>query len=138
MTTAWLDAVCAVRTRFDTEATVALNLPTQHDNQKDIDPDMEAPFCRFSIATGRQSVLEMSEAGARTYLTDAVATASIFTPTKQGDRVPLTLADQIAAKFKAKSVGSVVYLSPSVHNRMRSGDLWRIDITIPFYVEDLG
>lgn len=136
MTTAtWMDALTAVRTRFDTEVTVALLLPTQHDNH-DLVPDHSAPWVRLRIDAGRQELLERADED--TYQTPFVATASLYAPLAIGDGALYALADQIATPFKSRTVGPVTCLSPAVGNRRRSGELWQLDITIPFYVEDQG
>jgi hypothetical protein len=134
--TSWFTAADTVRTRFDTEITQALSVPTIHDNH-DVAPPDNALFVRFTIQPGATRQLELGASG-RTFRSDWRAVASIFSPLALGDAAVLQLADNIATAFRATTVDAITYLTPSLGQLARSGDTWHMNVTIPFTVEALA
>lgn len=134
--TTWLQMANAVRSRWDTEVTTGLSLPTQHDNAEFTEPTTK--WCRLTLQPAATDQLELGAAPSRTFRTMGRAVAMIFLPLASGDALALSLADSIAALFRAQTVGGVTYFAPSIAQIGRSGEWWQLNVTIPFYTEALA
>lgn len=133
MTVDWETLHNAVRTRFGTLVEDTESVTVQYDNQDKVPPN-DALWIRFSVRPGAS--FQASRGGStKLFRTSGVALAQIFSPLDRGDKEALALADTIASSFRATSVGSVVYETPSVRVIGSDGRAWQVNVECPFFAD---
>jgi len=130
----------AIRARFkaQVEDTISPSLPTQYDNAPFTQPE-DSQWCRLTILPAGSTQEDIGTATHR-YRTVGVIIAQIFTPLEKGDKEPLIVADTIKTPFRSVSAAGVVYRTPSigVPGRSRDNKWWQVNLTCPFYADDVS
>jgi hypothetical protein len=123
----------AIRTRFNTEITTGQSLVTQWPNAPFDKPD-NALWARVTILEGatRQKTLGPSAE----QRTPGVLTVQLFYPVGRGTEVQTQMADTIAAKFKRDTFSGVVFQTPYIEQKGRSGKEWQVNVICPFYYDE--
>lgn len=129
----------AIRTYWNVHIETSEGLPTQYDNTKFQRPK-DGTWARLSILDGSSQQVEQP----RTYRSVGVAVASIFGSANKGDRDHRQIADKVVEAFRAKSTplvglvsGFVEFLVPSAQRLARSGEAWRLNVNIPYRVDEV-
>lgn len=126
-----------IRSRFKTQIADARSLSTQYDNQDYTKPN-NAMWCRLSILTGDSFQASFGGAGGKRFRTPGTMIAQIFCPIGLGDKAALQMADYIVTAFRAVTDTNVVFKTPSVQRIGRTESEWQINVSCPFYVDDIG
>ena len=126
-----------IRSRFKTQIADILSLPTQYDNQSYTKP-ANVLWCRLTILTGESFQASFGGAGGKRFRTPGTMVAQLFNPVGLGDKAALAAADSIVAAFRAVTDTGVVFRTPSVQRIGRTESEWQINVTCPFYVDDIG
>ena len=100
-------------------------------------------WVRFQVLMGDSQQLDLGLAPAKT---NGIALASVFTLGGAGDKVALTLADEVVSAFRKTTVAwddasdgvltNVVFQSPTVRNIGRDGAWFQTNVSIPFFTTD--
>jgi hypothetical protein len=125
----------AIRSRFKTQvADKTAGLVVIYDNAPFTDSDVR--WVRFTIKTG--DTTQRTIGAQKTYRTIGIAIAQIFVPVDQGDRDALQLADTITAAFRSVTDQGVRYQTPSTKNVGRTDQWWQVNVTCPFFADEIG
>jgi hypothetical protein len=133
----WQSMCNIIRARFKTQVADVLKLPTQYDNQDYNNPDNRL-WCRVSIRQGESNQVSAGGTGGNRHRTAGVMIVQIFGPTGKGDRDHLVVADAIKTAFRAVSDTDVKFRDPSVSFSGRVESEWQVNVTCPFYADDIG
>lgn len=127
-----------VRTRFKTQVADAESLPTQYDNAQFAVPQTGA-WATWSViqADSLQASTGGGNGGER-YRTLGLGEAQIFTALEEGPQPALALADKVRAAFRRVTQSGVVFESPSLSVVGREGKWWQVNVTCPFYADDVA
>lgn len=125
-----------IRSRFKTQIEVAQKVKVIYDNEEYERNDERDAWIRFTIATGDNN--QRSMGSAPRFRQFGVSIAQVNVLAGSGDKAAWDLSDAIVAAFRAQTVESITYRSPKPTVVGRVGDEWRINVTIPFYADDIG
>lgn len=123
-----------IRLRFKNQIATPNALPTHYDNAPFEAPD-NALWCSVSVLFGE--TFKRGLGNPSLYRTPGVMVASLHTPIETGDQALLSLADKIVRVFEAVTDQSVTFKTPSVQRVGRTGKWWQINVTCPFYSDQL-
>ena len=130
----------AIRSRFKTlvEDVADPALPTEYDNAPFQQPE-NTQWCRWSIRPASRTQMDVGSSTKRKR-TVGVAIAQIFLPLEQGDKAHLVVADAIEAVFKPGAAAGVTYRTPEivVVGRANDNKWWQVNVTCPFYADDVS
>jgi hypothetical protein len=115
--------------------TIMSALPTQYDNDASFDRPVGAPWCRFTVLQG--DTRQVSCGGAKRFRLPGVAVAQLFIPIGEGDKRGLELADDVNVAFRSLTASGVKFMSPSVQNMGRQEGEWQLNVSCPFFADDL-
>jgi hypothetical protein len=115
--------------------TIKSTLPTQYDNDGSFERPESAPWCRFTILQG--DTAQVTAGGSKRFRQPGVAIAQVFVPAGEGDKRALELADAIKLAFRSVTAAGVIYRSPSVQNMGRRDGEWQVNVSCPFFADDL-
>lgn len=126
----------AIRSRFNTQITIAKFVTTIFDNQ-DVEPPVTGQWIRFSIIPGESIQVEFGSK--KRFRQFGIATAEIMDEIGKGTKAINLLINAIntSGVFRSVSVGGVVYRTPSVLRVGRVGNWYKVNVLIPFYADDV-
>ena len=136
MSTKYNDINKAIASRFDALITVAESLQdkVEHDNAEFTKPD-EALWVRFTIKHGES--VQLSFGSTKRFRFPGVAIAQVFMPQQKGDAEAVIMADKIATAFRSVTAAGVTYRTPSVMNIGRVANEYQVNVTCPFYSDEI-
>lgn len=124
--------VQAVRDRWTAEVEIAQSLAVLHDNEPPENMDELDLWVRFTVEVVPTTQMVLGAIPEHRYL--GTATARIFLHMGLGDADALDLADAINHAFRSVEDDEIVYFPPpSAVVRGRTGVMWEVDVSIPFY-----
>lgn len=132
----WEALFNAIRTRFKIEVEDYVNVPIQYDNVA-LTPPQNSPWMRFSIVPGDSFQKTLGDQNRR-FRTVGTAIAQVFIPLAMGDRAGLEIADAVRDAFRAVSVDGVVFQTPSITVLGRDEGHWQINVSCPWYADDIA
>jgi len=115
--------------------TIKSALPTQYDNDGSFTRPKGAPWCRFTVLQGETA--QVTAGGFKRFRQPGVAIAQLFMPLGEGDKRGLELADAVKLAFRSVTAAGVIYRSPSVQNMGRQEGEWQLNVSCPFFADDL-
>lgn len=125
-----------IRTRFKTEIATAHNLPTQYDNHLKIkQTDL---WCRMTVLFGDSFQASIGSPGSNRFRDTGVMVAQLFLPNGKGEKDIWVMAGYIKAAFRAVSVSGVKFRVPSAKRIGRNGNFLQVNVSCPFYVDEIG
>jgi len=126
----------AIRTRFNTQITIAQNVTTLFDNQ-DTEPPTTGQWIRFSVTPGETEQVELG--AKKRFRQFGMAVAQIYDEIGKGTKAINLLINAIntSGVFRSVSVGGVVYRTPSVLRVSRDRLFYQVNVLIPFYADDV-
>jgi hypothetical protein len=127
----------AIRSKFNTDVTTGLSLPTQFDNDP-TEPDKSALWCRFTILPANSKQKSVGAPGANIFRTPGLAIAQLFGPLGQGDGDLLGKADDIIEAFCNTYTSGVHFGTPSIKQLGNDGSFWQVNIAMEFWIDQLG
>lgn len=132
----WLAIEDAIRSRFNTQITIAKFVTTIFDNQG-VDAPIKGQWIRFTIIPGETEQVELGSKKRFRYF--GIATAQIFDEIGKGTKDINLLINAINTSgiFRSVSVGGVVYRTPSVLRVGRVANWYQVNVNIPFYADDV-
>ena len=98
------------------------------------------PWMRAAVRTlgSTQTAIGGTGTTANRYRTTGSLLVSLFDASEKGDGVLLALADKIVGTFRSVTVQGVVFRTPSVATVGRFGGSWHVNISCPFYADEVG
>lgn len=126
----------AIRSRMDAQVAVPESVAVQYDNEGEAPPS-DAVWIRCAVQVGRSEQADMGSTTVRER-TVGVVMAQVFCPADEGDQPGLEMADKIKAAFRRVTAGGVTYRVPSIEPQGRDGKWWQINVTVPFYSDDVS
>jgi hypothetical protein len=127
----------AIRSRFETQIADVLSLVTQYDNQSADKPD-KVQWCRLTIITGETMQASIGNPSGQRFRTPGIMIAQIFCPIGAGDSGLWDLADSIESAFRCVTDTGVTFKTPYSTKIGKTGNEWQINVTCPFYADDIG
>jgi len=125
-----------IRSRFKTLIATPHSLPTQYDNENETkQTDL---WCRLSILFGDSFQASIGAPSSNRYRDTGVVVAQLFLPLGKGDKQLYQTAGYIKTAFKSVSVSGVVFRTPSVKRVGRSENFWQVNVSCPFYADEIG
>lgn len=125
------------RGRFRDNVALIQSLPTQYDNEEFTPPDDEL-WCRLTLLIGTSMQADFGDPDAIRSRTTGILIAQLFVPLGMSDQPALAMAGLIDAEFKTLTVDGVTYRKPYVSQRGRSGKWHQVNVTCPFYADDVA
>lgn len=125
----------AIRSRFKAEVADAQSVPTQYDGDRQFTPPEDARWARWTVLPGESQMVELA---GKNYRTRGVAIAQVFVPLDRGVQPALALADQIKTAFRSVEQGGVHFRTPSIANAGRDEQWLRVNVTCPWYADDVA
>ena len=122
-----------IRGKFNTLAT-AQSWEVHYDNEKGFEQP-EGTWIRFSIIDGES--VQASLGSSKRHRSFGVAVAQIFTKIGIGDKEAREIADLIVTAFRSTTEDSVTYRTPYITVLGRVEDQLQVNVTIPYYIEDI-
>lgn len=123
------------RTLYDA---AALGVHTQNDNHVRTSPDDGSLWVRLSVRPGESEQRELGGAtNAVRQRTIGVVIAQVFAPIDVGDKSARDLAELIRAVFSRKRDGMVQFRVPSIQTIGRRDNWWQVNVTCPFYEDEV-
>jgi len=123
-----------IRSRFKNQVVGATGLLVAYDNAPFDEPD-NAVWVRFTVLTGDSD--QASFGAQKRFRTIGIAVAQIFQPIMQGDKASLALADRIVTAFRSVTDSGVVFKTPSLRRVGRTEKFNQINVSCPFYADDV-
>lgn len=98
------------------------------------------PWMRAAVRTAGTEQVAIGATGTagNRYRTSGSLLVSLFDASEKGDGVLLALADKIVGTFRSVTVQGVVFRTPSVATVGRFGGSWQVNISCPFYADEVG
>jgi len=126
----------AIRSRFNTQITVAQNVTTLFDNQ-DVEPPTQGQWIRFTIIPGETEQVEFGIK--KRFRHFGITTAQIYDEIGKGTKAINLLVNAIntAGVFRSVSVGGVVYRTPSILRVGRVANWYQVNVNVPYYADDV-
>lgn len=125
----------AIRTRFNTQW--ASTTPIKWANVP-FDPPNDDAWVELSVGDAGAIQASMGDPGNNTYRHTGAVTVMIFTPSGQGDKEALELADQAAAVFRAWQSGGILFRPAPFIRRIGTKDNWfQVNVVCPFQRDDV-
>ena len=126
----------AIRNRFETQVATPQSVFTVYPNTKHKLPE-SGMWVQFSVLPGED--IQVDVGTQNRYRTTGIALANIFCPWETGEQDALVLADQIKTAFRGVTDAGVTYRTPSVQVIGRTaGKWWQINVSCPWYADDLA
>lgn len=125
-----------IRTRFKNQVQIPQAISVAFDNAPFTKPD-NTIWCRWTILTA-ESFQASIGGGTNIDRTPGVCIAQIFGPIEAGDKNILTLADVIKGAFRRTTDTGVVFKVPSVTIVGRTENLWQVNVSCPFYADNVA
>ena len=126
----------AIRSRFDTQITVAENVTTIHDNQ-DAEPPTTGKWIRLAIIPGETEQVELG--ASKRFRTFGLMVAQIFEEIGKGTKATNLLINAINTSgiFRSVRVGGVSYRTPMILRIGRVGNWYQTNCNVPWYSDDI-
>jgi len=124
-----------IRSRWKSQVADILTLPTVYDNAPPSSQPEDAKWARVWIVWGDSLLVEIG--AQKNFRTVGQLVANLFLPVEKGDKDLLAVADTIRSAFRAVTVSGVVFRSPSITTVGRTGNWWQVDVSCPFYTDEL-
>jgi hypothetical protein len=124
-----------IRTRWYTNIESGESIPTVYDNAPADDQSDSSTWARVRILWGETLMPALGQQ--KTFRTVGRLLAQLYVPVENGDKAALELADSIRADFRAVTDTGVTFKSPSVSAVGREDNWWRVDVSCPFYTDEL-
>lgn len=126
----------AIRSRFNTQITIAKFVRTIFDNE-DSEPPTTGQWIRFTIIPGETEQVEFGIK--KRFRQFGLATAQIYSEIGTGTKDINLLINAINTSgiFRSVSVDGIVYRTPSVLRVGRVGNFYQVNCLIPFYSDDV-
>ena len=91
-------------------------------------------WVRLTILNSESEVINLGSTNLRTA---GIIVSSIFVPAEQGDKLGLTIADEVVSAFNSKTIelsgNTVITRNPTVASIGRDGSWYQINVSIPFH-----
>lgn len=129
----------AIVRRFDEQVASNTLDPVVYDNDVDDEPQ-DKRYLRVSVGMGETLQLEMGDSfvGVATERTVGQLVVSIFEPRKEGLYEALRVAyDDIKPKFDRLTIDGITYETPSIFNLGKVGKFWQVNVSCPFYYDEV-
>lgn len=132
----WQSVEDAIRSRFNTQITIAEAVTTIYDNQ-DVNPPVSGIWVRFSVVSGETGQVEFGIK--KRFRQFGIAVAQVFDEIGRGTKDINVLVNAIntSGVFRSVSVGGVVYRTPSILRVGRIGSWYQMNVNIPWYADDV-
>ncbi len=126
----------AIRTRFNTEITIAKNVTTIFDNQES-EPPTTGRWIRFTIIPNETEQVEFGIK--KRFRQFGIATAQVFDEIGKGTKDINTLINDIntSGVFRSVRVSGITYRTPSILRVGRVGPWYQVNVNVPFYADDV-
>ena len=126
----------AIRTRFNTEITIAKNVTTIYDNQES-EPPTTGRWIRFTITPGETVQVELGKK--KRFRLFGIATAQIFDEIGKGTKDINLLVNAIntSGVFRSVRVLGITYRTPSIVRVGRVSNWYQVNCLIPFFSDDI-
>jgi len=92
-------------------------------------------YVRFTVLPGRTEQVSLGEN--KRFRTIGIAIAQIFAPLGTNPNTVWGYTDSIKTAFRSTDADGVVYRTPYVSNLNREDAYFRLNVTIPFYADDV-
>lgn len=122
------------RTLYDA---AALNVFTQNDNHVLTPPDDGSLWVRLSVRPGESEQQDIGGQNPVRQRTLGVVILQVFSPLDVGDKPARDLAESIRAIFNRTRSGKVQFRVPSIQTIGRRDELWQVNVTCPFYEDEV-
>jgi hypothetical protein len=98
------------------------------------------PWIRAAIRTTTTEQTAMGGSGpdSHRYRIRGTLLLALFDASEKGDGVLLELADRIVNTFRSVTVQNVVFRTPNVTTVGRIGGSWQVNVSCPFYSDEVG
>lgn len=93
-------------------------------------------WARITVLPG--SSAQASIGSSPLHRTDSVLSVQLFAQLNRGSGGVGTLAGKVQRKFRSLLVGGLTFRSPSVRRVGRSGEYWQVNVSCPFYHEEIN
>lgn len=128
----------AIDTAYNT-LSAAITGNTVHDNSNKAQPETRnIIWVRFSIVYGEARKATIGIPGKQRNIGTVMAT--VYGPLEKGDKDVNLIAEQIAAKFRWRTVGGFIrFKTPTVSGGRRDKEVnqWRVDVSCPFLADEI-
>ncbi len=127
-----------IRTKFQTDIVIPASLTevTFYDNQEAGRPEYPKDlWLRVNILNGEMR--QASLGAARRFRTTGILEVQIFVPIGRGTKSSDEVIDAIVVSFRGVSENGVTYLSPSREPQGRPDSFYQINVTVPFWSDDI-
>lgn len=128
-----LAAAAAVIARW---ASAWTQTPTAHGNVP-FDPAAGTPWVRLSVIDGAGQQASVGAPQAVLERHAGVIVVQVFTPSGEGEGRARWLADQAAAVFRRQSFSGVSCRTPSFARLGESGGWFQVNVSIPYWYEQV-
>lgn len=110
-------------------------LPTQYDNAPFEKPE-NSEWCRLTIRHSESNQVAFGETDR--FRTRGIMIAQVFTPIMEGDLDAYVICDLIATSFRSVNVKGVQFRTPTIGNRARMEKEWQLNVTCPFFADQIA
>jgi hypothetical protein len=126
-----------VRVRFTREVADRWDgpLPVQYDNDGAFVVPEDTRWVRWTIQLGETPRIAFG--ATKRYRNVGVGIAQIFVPFGKGNKPAMEVAAFIQAAFRSVTEDGVHFESPSVRPLGRVGAEWQVNVTCPFYADEI-
>ena len=122
------DVASIIRTRF---ATLFPTVGVIYDNQP-VEAPLEDTWIHVQVLPGTAQQVQLN-----TRRIQGRVNFGVFTPIERGDLDILVILDEIADQFRNVSISGVVFRTPSIVASRRDRGYWRMDLSCPYYFEEI-
>lgn len=117
-----------------------------YDNDPNANPDPpQSPtsagtkgYLVVSLLPGEAHQVSIGIPGNNRFRQPGVLQVQIYTPSSDGDKTTLEIADIVCNAFRSKNEGGVIYKTPYPKVFGTSGAWWRIDVICPWHSDYFG
>lgn len=137
-TTFYRDLTKAIRTKVQTDIVTGLSIPVSYDNDKDFSTPESSKWARVTIMYDDALRVDTGTPGANRHRVIGMVTFQLFHPLSEGMKAGYTDADGVKNSFIGSVAGGAVFRTPKVSNVGRAGKWWQLNVTCPFYADDIA
>lgn len=128
----------SIRKKFSNLAQ-SLSLVTQYDNlplASGVSPTEEKVWVKLAIIPGENDQKTIGDS-TKVFRHTGVFIASIFAAFESGEKPIYDLVEEITHEFRSSSVDGVTYRTPSVVRVGRNDKWWQVNVTCPWFSDEI-
>lgn len=125
----------AITTRVESEIETAQSVPVGYENVNFVPPD-DSPYVRQRTLFFDARQIDLGSS-TNTDRVDGEVLFQVYAPFGAGDKVALDLALACKVAFRKVAVGGATFRVPTIGPVGRTGGEYRIDVSCPFFFDEL-